>query len=310
MTRRGPRRALPRAAALVAVVVALVGVGTSAGWALWTASADAPSQTTLAKVDLGLESSSPRAVDFTAPGQSVTTAITVFNGSTVPVDYELSARVGTTGAVSADLATRIDVLVWPASTASCTSAVPDDARSGTWAAAPVAAGSAPASTRVTWCWRATATASAPDAATVNPRFEVVGGSHGWTDGWFIEDFYQNTRYATPAPAARALGCRTVDTGDGTSYATVSWDAPLDSDQWGLFVGDQRVGNTVSGQAESKQHDVTRLLLPKSLVPDGRTTLDVRSVAGSQPGPVAWTGAVVVGPKIPSDPSSERQVACP
>jgi hypothetical protein len=303
--RRAGGGLLGRSAAIVALVVVLVGTGTSAGWALWTATADAPSRTILGKVDLGLESSSPRAADFTAPGQSVTTAITVFNGSTVPVDYELSARVGTTGAVSAELAARIDLRVWPAATASCTSAVPDGALTGTWAAAPVAAGSAPASTRVTWCWRATATSSAPDEATVNPRFEVVGGSHGWTDSWFIEDFYQNTRYAAAVPAARALSCSTVDTGEGTSYAVVSWDAPLDAEQWGLFVAGRRVGVTVSGQAQPKEHVVTRDMAPESLVPDGPVVVDVRSVAGAEPGPVAWTGTVVVGPNA----AGQRQVRC-
>ena len=307
MSGRGARRRLlGRGAALVALVVALVGTGTGTGWALWTASVDAASQTTLAKVDLELESSSPRAVDYTATGQSVTTAIVVVNGSTVPVDFRQSATAGTTGAVSAELATRIDVRVWPAATASCTSAVPADAPSGTWASPPIATGTAPASSRVTLCWRSTAASSAPDRATVNPRFEVTGGSHGWTDWASIEDFYQNTRYATPASTARALGCLTTDSGDDTSFATVSWDAPLDSDQWSLFVGGQRVGNTVSGQAPTKQHVVTRDMVPASLFPDGRVAVDVRSVAGAEPGPVAWTGDVVVGP----NPRGQRQVSCP
>jgi hypothetical protein len=300
---------LGRSAAIVALVVVLVGTGTSAGWALWTATADAPSRTVLGKVDLGLESSSPRAVDFTAPGQSVTTAITVFNGSTVPVDYRLTARAGTTGAVSADLAGRIDVRLWPATTASCTSAVPGDALAGTWAAAPAAEGSAPASARVTWCWRAAVASSAPDGATVNPQFEVVGGSHGWTDRARIEDFYQNTRYAAAAPVARALSCSTVDTGAGGSYVTVAWDAPMDSEQWGLFVAGQRVGNTVSGQAEAKKHDLTRVTLPRELFPDGRLTVEVRSVLQQDPGPVRWVGDVLVGPKDPSLPDSERKVSC-
>jgi len=301
-------RGLGRTAALVALVVALVGTGTGTGWALWTASAEAPARTILAKVDLELESPSPRAVDYTAPGQSFTTAITVFNGSTVPVDYRLTAAAGTTGAVSRELSERVDVRVWPTTTASCDSDVPADSPGGTWASPPVAAGSAPASSRVTWCWRSTAASSAPDGVTVNPVFEVSGGSHGWTDWASIEDFYQNTRYTTAAPTtptARALSCRTVDAGDGTSYATVSWDAPVDSDQWGIFVGGRRVGNTVSGQAPTKSHDVTRDMVPASLVPDGRVTVDVRSVAGAEPGPVAWTGAVVVGPSA----SGQRQVSC-
>ncbi|TWX40400.1 hypothetical protein ES689_02770 [Frigoribacterium sp. ACAM 257] len=300
------RRALGRGAVLVALVVALVGTGTGTGWALWTATVDAASQTTFAKVDLELESSSPRAVDYTAVGQSVTTAVTIYSGGTVPADYRLSVVVGTTGAVSADLPARVDVQAWPATTASCTSAVPPDAIGGTWASAPVATGTVAASSRVTWCYRSTVSSSAPDKATVNPRFEVVGGSHGWTDRASIQDFYQNTRFASPAPTARALSCGTTDTGDGTSFATVSWDAPLDSDQWGLFVAGQRVGNTVSGQAPTKEHVVTRDHVPASLVPDGRVTVDVRSVAGAEPGPVAWTGAVVVGPNA----QGQRQVSCP
>ncbi|WP_209560522.1 hypothetical protein [Frigoribacterium sp. PvP032] len=307
MTGGGPgRRLLGRGAVLVALVVALVGTGTGTGWALWTASVDAASQTTFAKVDLELESSSPRAVDYTASGQSVTTAITIYNGSTVPADYRLSVVVGTTGAVSADLPSRVDVRAWLATSASCTSDVPPDALSGTWASAPVTTGTVAVSSRATWCYRSTVSSSAPDKATVNPRFEVVGGSHGWTDRASIQDFYQNTRYATPAPAARALSCRTTDTGGGTSYATVSWDAPLDSEQWGLFVAGRRVGNTVSGQAPTKEHVVTRDHVPESVVPDGRVVVEVRSVAGAEPGPVAWTGAVDVAPNA----QGQRQVSCP
>ena len=193
MTRRPALRGIPglRLALTTAIVVVLVGTGTLAGHAYWTATATAPITATTAAVATTATGAADLSTGYRSgivavngSGQSVvavtgvldkTAAVTVRNTGGAPLAYSLVVAGGT-----ASFNRTIALQVWKQLSASC-AAVPSNSAlvaTGTLAAPPAivtASATLEAGTSAVFCLRTSVTSvSAAGTQTTTPSITVVG----------------------------------------------------------------------------------------------------------------------------------------
>jgi hypothetical protein len=269
--------------------LALVVGGSSAAWALWTASANATSSTTIGKLAAGIKGAEDLTTTFSSTVTSLTKPLTLMNSGNLGGTTTTSVMV--TSDSSSALAEAIDVVAWPVpTTADCTdgAAVGSGSITGTWASLPSMTTTLAAHTEVVWCTRSTPRASAPASTTANVNVTLTTSYGPWVSAPFRGGFYLRTSAATAA--APALTC----TGHDGNYVDLTWPASSrPTETWyAAYVGDTMVGKTSQDYSGSIQ--LAPVDFPSS-VPAGTSTVVVRVVdsTGAPTSTVAGSGPVTL-----------------
>lgn len=269
--------------------LALVVGGSSAAWALWTASAKATSSTTIGKLAAGIKGAEDMTTTFSSTVSSLTKPLTLMNSQNLRGTTTTSVMV--TSDSSSELAQAIDVVAWPVpSTADCTdgAAVGSGSVTGTWASLPSMTSTLAGHTEAVWCTRSTPRASAPASATANVIVTLTTSWGPWVSAPVRGGFYLNTSAATAA--APALTC----TDHGGNYVDVTWPASSrPTDTWyGAYVGDTMVGQRSQDYSSAIQLAPTDF--PAS-IPPGTSTVVVKVVdsTGAPTSTVAGSGPVTL-----------------
>ncbi|WP_423918038.1 hypothetical protein ACPEEZ_09630 [Frigoribacterium sp. 2-23] len=294
-----------RVAVVTALVVAMVGGGTTAGWALWSASASKTLSMTfgrMAPVTKGLDA---LLTTYASTSSVVTAPVTLSNTGTITGNYTFATTVVRGASADAvSLASRITVAYWPQTTAACTAstATPSSAVTGTWASMPSVTGVLAAGASVVWCARTAPTSDAPAKATVNPIFALTLASTtgSWTTSTEKRDVYQNTSFSTTTTA--------YCTNDNEWGVRLTYDASRFSKEtyYAAFVNGVRVAKDEQGYYNSFY--VAASDYSKQAVPDGRVLTEVRVLdSARQPtSTVVSSGYVVFAKHATSD---ARTVNC-
>ncbi|OII39524.1 hypothetical protein BIU98_10620 [Curtobacterium sp. MMLR14_010] len=268
--------------------LALVVGGSSAAWALWSASAKATSSTTIGKLAAGIKGAEDLTTTFSSTVTSLTKPLTLMNSENLRGTTTTSVRV--TSDSSSALAQAIDVVAWPVpTTADCTdgATVGSGSISGTWASLPSMTTTLAAHSEVVWCTRSTPRASAPASATANVIVTLTTSWGPWVSAPFSGGFYLNTSAATAATPA--LTCTDHD----DNYVDLTWPASSrPPDTWyAAYVGDTRVGQP------SQEYSAAAIQLAPSdfpaSVPTGTATVVVKVIdsSGAPTTTVAGSGPV-------------------
>lgn len=183
---------------LAALLVALfVAGGSTAAWALWTASGSATSSITIGKLAAAISGAEQMTTTFSATNQTVTYPLTLTNSSNITGTTATTVQV--TSDSSSALAQAVQVTAWPVSgTAACTTstAVGAGSVSGTWASLPSLTTTLAPGAASVWCVRSTITASAPPSATANVHIVLTTTNGSWTSGVVWGGFYLNSSAAS------------------------------------------------------------------------------------------------------------------
>ena len=165
----------------VVLTVAFVAAGSSAAWALWSATGTTASSVTIGKTGATLSGTSDMTTTFSSTVTSMTKPVTLTNSGSLP--GTATTTVSVVSGSSAALAGAVNVVAWPvASAAACTTTttVGTGSVSGTWASLPsltskLAAGAnGPRPTKVRYCWGDSPICTLSDASTMPASpFEIV-----------------------------------------------------------------------------------------------------------------------------------------
>lgn len=267
--------------------LALVVGGSSAAWALWTASANATSSTTIGKVAAGIKGAEDLTTTFSSTVTSLTKPLTLMNSENLRGTTTTSVRV--TSDSSLALAQAIDVVAWPVpTTADCTdgAAVGSGSVTGTWASLPSMTSKLAAGASAIWCTRSTPKSSAPASATANVNVNLTVASGSWTSGVVQGGFYLNT-----SAAEAALTCND----HSGNYVDVTWDAAgRPKETWyAAYVGTTPVGQ--KAQDYSAFITIAPSDIPASAGTSGTLTVTVKVLdsAGNPTSTVAGSGPVTL-----------------
>jgi hypothetical protein len=183
---------------LAVVLVALfVGGGSTAAWALWTATGTASSSVTIGKLAAAISGTDQMTTTFSSSVQSVTYPLTLTNSSNIV--GTTATTVDVAGNSSVALAQAVQVTAWPVSgTAACTTstAVGAGSVSGTWASLPSLTATLAPGAATVWCVRSSITASAPPSATANVHIVLTTTNGSWTSDVAWGGFYLNSSAAS------------------------------------------------------------------------------------------------------------------
>ena len=269
--------------------LALVVGGSSAAWALWTASANATSSTTIGKVTAGIKGAEDMTTTFSSTVTSLTKPLTLMNSGNLGGTTATSVMVTSDSSVA--LAQSVDVVAWPVpSTAACTDgvAVGSGSVTGTWASLPSMTSALAAHTEAVWCTRSTPRASAPTPATARVVITLTTSWGSWVSPQVQGGFYLNTSAATTANPA--LTC----TGHDGNYVDLTWPASSrPTETWyAAYVGDTMVGQTSQDYSGAIQLAPTDF---PSSIPAGTSTVVVKVVdsTGAPTSTVAGSGPVTL-----------------
>jgi len=270
------RRRLGRAhaALLVGLTVLLVGIGATAGHALWASTTSTRTNVASATVAVTETGFDRLAGELTSKSPSRTAAVVVTNTG--------STRAAWTGTMTAPTSTQDDqyfarnvrVVAWTAVGSGCTAstAVGPDASTANWVVPPTLSGTLSAGAAVTWCVRTTATAFPSGSASVTATLTTVLGSGSWTG----RDTATATQ-TTPGPAVTG-GFRCEPT-DGNWYVFVAWDtsgAPSSSN-YGVMVNGTRIATSQGSYGKAA---ITRDQVPSTLAADGTVPVSVDLLDGN------------------------------
>jgi hypothetical protein len=266
-----PRRPLgrARAALLVGATVLLLGVGGTAGHALWASSVTTSTPVRAASVAVTSTGFDQLGGTVSAQSPSRTATVVITNTGTVTSPWRAAVTSTTSTSADADLARTTKVVAWSTTATACsaTTAVGSGAVSGTWASLPALSGTLDAGARATWCVRTTATAfPTSTAARVTGTLAVSLGSGTWTG--------RATTAATQDAAAPAVtGGFTCTPQDGNWFVVVGWDtsvAPLESN-YNVMVNGTRIATS---QGYYGKATISGSEVPASLAPDGKVRVTV------------------------------------
>lgn len=275
-------------AALLAVVF-VVG-GSSAAWALWSATGTASSSVTIGKVSAAISGTSDMTTTFSSTVTSVTKPVTLTNSGSIA--GTTSTGVSVVAGSSTALARAISVVAWPvASTKACSAstAVGTGSVTGTWASLPSMSSKLAAGTAAVWCVRSTPTSAAPASTTTNVNIALTLTSGTWASTAVQGGFSMNTSAATSA--SPALTC----TDHSGNYVDVRWPAssrPTDT-YYAAFVKDTQIGQ--KAQDYSGFITVSPSDVPSSVATSGTQTVVVKVLdsAGKPTSTVAGSGSVTL-----------------
>jgi hypothetical protein len=269
--------------------LALVVGGSSAAWALWTATGNATSSTTIGKLVAGIGGAEDLTTTFSSSVTPMTKPLTLMNSGNIGGTTSTSVMV--TANSSTALAQAVDVVAWPvSSTSACTdsAAVGSGSVTGTWASLPSMTSTLAARTNAIWCTRSTPRASAPTSATADVIVTLTTSWGSWVSAPVQGGFYLNTSAATTATPA--LTCTDHD----GNYVDLTWPASSrPTDTWyAAYVGDTMVGQTSQDYSGSIQLAPTDF---PSSVPAGTSTVAVKVVdsTGAPTSTVAGSGPVTL-----------------
>ena len=281
-----------RLRALLAVVltVAFVAGGTSAAWALWSATGTTASSVTIGKTGASLSGPSDMTTTFSSSVTSMTKPITLTN--TGSLAGTATTTVSVVSGSSTALAQAVSVVAWPVTaTSACTAstAVGTGSVSGTWASLPSMTSKLAAGASAVWCTRSTQSSSAPASSTTNVNLNLTVMAGTWTSGVVQGGFYLNTSAATPA-----FTC----TDHSGTYVEVAWPtSSRPKDTWyGAFVGPD--ASTMVGQKEQDYYGRFTLApdqIPASIATSGPVTVTVKILdsAGNPTSTVVASGTITL-----------------
>jgi hypothetical protein len=269
----------------IVLVAAFVGGGSSAAWALWTASGTTSSSITVGRVAATLSGADALTTSFSSTVTTSTKPLTFTNTGTVAATT--STVVSVASGSSSALAQTVDVRAWPvASTASCitSTAVGTGAVSGTWASLPSMSSQLKAGGSAVWCVRSTPRTSAPTAARSDVTLDLTVSAGTWTSSAVRGAF----SITTPAPAL-------VCTDHSGYYVEVAWDGagrPMDT-WYASFVKGVQVGDRQ--QMYFGRITLAPSQIPASVATSGTITVDVHvlDAAGAPTAAVAGSGPLTL-----------------
>lgn len=285
----------------VVLVAVFVGSGSTAAWALWSATGTTGSAVTIGKLSASMSGTDAMTTTFSSTTTTVTDPVTFTNSGSI-------AGTGTTAVSvvsgsSTALAQAITVQAWPvASTGACTtsSAVGSGSVTGTWASLPSMTSTLAAGASAVWCIRSTPTSAAPPSATTNVHLGLTVTAGSWTaatTGGFYLNSAAATTTATPAFTCQDNGGNSVD---------LTWDTSARSPD--TYYG-AVANSTLVGAPEQGYYGKINLApsdLTASGAADGPVTVDVRVLdANQQPTSTAVaTGAITL-----FEQNSARAIRC-
>ncbi|TCL87106.1 hypothetical protein EDF31_103438 [Curtobacterium sp. PhB142] len=275
----------------VLLTAVFVGGGSSAAWALWSASGTTASSVAIGKVSASITGTSALTTTFSSTVTSVTKPITLTDSGTIA--GTATTTVSVVSGSSTALAQAVTVVAWPvASTAACTTntAVGSGSVTGTWASLPSMTSKLAAGASAIWCTRSTLKSSAPASATATVNVNLTVASGSWTSG-VVQGGFTLTTPATAADTGPALVCTDHD----GWYVEVRWDAAnRPKDTWyGAFVGTTAVGQ--KAQDYSAFITIAPNDIPASAGTSGTlpVTVKVLDSAGNPTSTVAGSGPVTL-----------------
>ena len=266
------------------LTVAFVAGGSSAAWALWTASGTTAASVTIGRTGAALTGTNAMTTTFSSTVTSVTKPVTLTDSGSLA--GTATTAVSVASGSSTALAQAVGVVAWPvASAAACTgsSVVDSGSVSGTWAALPSLTSKLAAGASAVWCTRSTPTSSAPASATTTVNLTLTVTSGTWTSGAVQGGFSLTTTATAPA-----LTC----TDHSGTYVELAWPtSSRPKDTWyGAFVG-----STMVGQKEQDYYG--RFTLAPDQVPatSGAVTVTVKILdsAGNPTSTVVGTGTITL-----------------
>ncbi|MBA8991071.1 hypothetical protein FHW23_002336 [Curtobacterium pusillum] len=270
-----------------ALTIAFVAGGSSAAWALWTATGTTASSVTIGKTGASLSGTSAMTTTFSSTVTSITKPITLTNSGSLAGTATTSVSV--VSGSSTTLAQAVTVTAWPVTSATaCTdsTAVGTGSVSGTWGSLPSMTSKLAAGASAVWCTRSTPTSSAPASSTTTVHVNLTVTTGTWTSGVVQGAFSLTTPAASPA-----LTC----TDHNGTYVELAWDTTSrPKDTWyGAFVGSTMV-------AAKEQGYYGRITLAPDQVPasagtSGPVTVTVKVLdsAGNPTSTVAGTGTITL-----------------
>ncbi|GAA1493968.1 hypothetical protein [Curtobacterium herbarum] len=271
----------------VLLVAAFVGGGSSAAWALWTASASTTTSVAVGRIAVTLGGTDALTTAFSSTTTTATTPVTVTNTGTIAGTASTTVSVLAGGSTA--LARAVDVRAWPVgSTGACTAstAVASGAVVGTWASLPSLTSKLSAGGSTVWCIRSTPGTAAPAASRVDVALDATLTNASWTTG-----AVRGTFSLTTAAAAPALVC----TDHSGNYVDVAWDAAGRSmDTWyGAFVRGVQIGDRQ--QSYFGRVTIAPNQIPASVATSGTVTVDVFVLdsAGNRTTTNAGTGTITL-----------------
>ena len=274
----------------VVLTVAFVAGGSSAAWALWTASATATSSVTIGKTGASLTGTSAVTTTFSSSVTTTTKPITLTNSGSLAGTTATTASVASGSSTA--LAQAVGVVAWPvASTAGCTDAstVGTGSVRGTWASLPSLTSTLAAGASAVWCTRSTPTTAAPASTTTSITVGLTVTTGSWTSGVAQGTFSLTTAAATPA-----LTC----TDHAGTYVEVAWPTssrPMDT-WYGAFVGPS--ASVMVGSKEQDYYGRFTLApdqIPASVATSGPVTVTVKVLdsAGNATSTVVASGTITL-----------------
>jgi hypothetical protein len=277
-----------RAALAALLAVGFVVGGSSAAWALWTATGSAASRVTIGNTAASQTGATAMTTTFSSSVTSTTKPVTLTNSGTLAGTATTTVTVG--AGSSTELAQAVNVVAWPVASASaCTAstAVGTGSVSGTWASLPSLTSKLAAGASAVWCTRSTPTSSAPASATANLTINLTVTAGTWTSAVVTGAF----SLTTPAPAL-------VCTDHGGNYVEVAWPtSSRPQDTWyGAFAGPD-----ASTPVAPKQQDyygrftIAPDQIPASVATSGPVTITVKILdsAGNPTSTVVGTGQITL-----------------
>jgi len=281
-----------RLRALLAVVLtaAFVAGGSSAAWALWSATATTASSVTIGKTGAALTGTSAMTTTFSSSVTTMTKPITLTNSGSLA--GTTATTVSVVSGSSTALAQAVGVVAWPVtSTTACTdsSTIGAGSVSGTWASLPSLTSKLPAGASAVWCTRSTPASSAPASATTNITVRLTVATGSWTS-----TVAQGAFSLTTSAAAPALTC----TDHAGTYVDVAWPTssrPMDT-WYGAFVGPS--ASVMVGSKEQDYYGRFTLApdqIPASVATSGPVTVTVKVLdsAGNATSTVVASGTVTL-----------------
>jgi hypothetical protein len=251
---------------IIALVAVFLGAGSTAAWALYSATSTTASAVTIGKISATISGTSAITSTFSSTLTTITTPVTFANtGSVAGVT---STTVSVVSGSSTALAQAITVVAWPiATSAACTTSATVGTKSvtGTWASLPSMASSLAAGASAIWCIRSTPTSSAPASTTTNVNINLTMTTGSWTTGVIQGGFYLNTSATTPA-----FTCQD----NSGNYVNLSWtvsNLPL-ATYYGAFINGTMVGDKEQGY--SGVIPLSSSVISKATAPDGSTTVNI------------------------------------
>jgi hypothetical protein len=264
------RRRLGRAhaALLVGLTVLLVGIGATAGHALWASSTTTSANVQSATVAVTESGFDRLAGELTSQSPTRTAAVLVTNTGSTRASWTGTMTAPTSSTNDQYFARNVRVVAWTAVGSGCTAntAVGSDAATANWVVPPTLSGTLSPGASVIWCVRTTATAFPSASAAVTATLTTVLGSGSWTGRDTA-----TAKQTTPAPTVTGGFACTPQ--DGNWYVVVGWDTSVSSleSNYNVMVNGTRIATS---QGYYGKASISGSEVPASLAADGTVKVTV------------------------------------